>query len=219
QPRQGPPLPVQASYSCSVCLPLVFRSVGALDIYTPGSLEAVNGTDARLKCTFRSHSPVGQRLTVTWNFQAQPKGPTEFVFYYNDQPYPPSSGRFSGRVTWDGDIHRNDASVMLWNVNPNDNGTFQCHIRNPPDVDGAAGEIRLSVVTRGVFSEIHILALSVGAACLLMIVIVVVVVTCRHWRRMRQDKAREAVEMEMPEKEKLRDNQQEKGTPWRREDA
>lgn len=41
----------------------------AVEIYTSGALEAVNGTDVRLKCTFSSFAPVGDALTVTWNFR------------------------------------------------------------------------------------------------------------------------------------------------------
>uniref|UniRef100_A0A803T3E1 Myelin protein zero like 2 n=1 Tax=Anolis carolinensis TaxID=28377 RepID=A0A803T3E1_ANOCA len=120
-----------------------------MEIYTPGSLEVLNGTDVRLKCTFRSREPVGQRLVISWDFQSRDKSQTEFVFHYQDQAYPPQTGRFSGRVTWDGNAFKSDASIMLWNVGPGDNGTFFCHIKNPPDVDGVAGEIELSVVLKG----------------------------------------------------------------------
>nr|XP_020649790.1 myelin protein zero-like protein 2 isoform X2 [Pogona vitticeps] len=123
--------------------------VTAIEIYTPGSLEALNGTDVRLKCTFHSHIPVGRQLTVSWNFQSQTKSRTDFVLYYHEEIYPPLKGHFMGRVTWDGNVFKNDASIMIWNVNPSDNGTFQCQVKNPPDVDGVAGEIQLSVVMKG----------------------------------------------------------------------
>lgn len=51
----------------------------AVEIYTSRVLEAVNGTDARLKCTFSSFAPVGDALTVTWNFRPQDGGPEQFV--------------------------------------------------------------------------------------------------------------------------------------------
>lgn len=71
------------------------------------------------------------------------------VFYFHEQPYPATTGHFSGRVTWDGNIQNKDASLMLWNVSPADNGTFQCQVKNPPDVDGNIGEIQLAVVLKG----------------------------------------------------------------------
>ncbi|XP_062995102.1 myelin protein zero-like protein 2 [Elgaria multicarinata webbii] len=192
-----------------ICQLDVLWPVVAVEIFTPGSLEALNGTDVRLKCTFRSHSPIGRKLTVSWNFQSQTKGTMETVFYYNEQAYPPSTGRFADRVMWDGDAHRSDASIVIGNVRPSDNGTFQCHVKNPPDVDGAAGEIQLSVVLKVSFSEIHILALAIGTACLLMILVVVVVVVCRHRRRIREDKKTEMVETELPEKKMLKEVQEE----------
>lgn len=51
----------------------------AVEIYTSGALEAVNGTDIRLKCTFSSFAPVGDALTVTWNFRPRDGGREQFV--------------------------------------------------------------------------------------------------------------------------------------------
>lgn len=51
----------------------------AVEIYTSRVLEAVNGTDIRLKCTFSSFAPVGDALTVTWNFRPRDGGPEQFV--------------------------------------------------------------------------------------------------------------------------------------------
>lgn len=53
--------------------------VVAVEIYTSGALEAVNGTDVRLKCTFSSFAPVGDALTVTWNFRPRDGGREQFV--------------------------------------------------------------------------------------------------------------------------------------------
>ncbi|ETE56042.1 Myelin protein zero-like protein 2, partial [Ophiophagus hannah] len=49
--------------------------VAAMETFTPGSLEALNGTDVRLKCTFRSPVPAGPKLTVSWYFQSELKEP------------------------------------------------------------------------------------------------------------------------------------------------
>lgn len=58
---------------------LVPWPIAAVEIYTSRVLEAVNGTDVRLKCTFSSFAPVGDALTVTWNFRPQDGGPEQFV--------------------------------------------------------------------------------------------------------------------------------------------
>ncbi|XP_045432174.1 myelin protein zero-like protein 2 isoform X2 [Pipistrellus kuhlii] len=118
----------------------------AVEIYTSRVLEAVNGTDVRLKCKFSSFAPVGDALTVTWNFRPQDGGSEQFVFYYHMDPFQPTSGRFKDRVVWDGNTDRYDASIQLQRLRFDDNGTYTCQVKNPPDVDGLVGEIRLSVV-------------------------------------------------------------------------
>ncbi|XP_063167248.1 myelin protein zero-like protein 2 isoform X2 [Candoia aspera] len=187
---------------------LALGPVAAMEIYTPGALEVLNGTNVRLKCIFHSPFPVGQKLTVSWYFQSEMKEPLESVLYYNYQAYP--SGRFLGRLTWDGDVHKSDASVMLHNASPKDNGTFQCHVKNPPDVDGTIGEIQLSVVLKVNFSEVHILVLTIGISCAVMITILVVVVIWRHWRKMQQGKK---MEVDGSEQLRLEGGREEKETP------
>ncbi|NWV01785.1 MPZL2 protein, partial [Upupa epops] len=168
----------------------------AVEVHTSREVTAVNGTNLRLKCTFSSSSPISQDLTVTWNFQPEDLGSHEPVFCYLKEPYEPPTGRFKERVTWDGNIERNDASIVLWNLQPTDNGTFTCQVKNPPDVYGTIGEVQLRVVQKVQFSEIHFLAVAVGSACALMITGVIIVIVCRHRRKKAQEKA-EAVDTEL----------------------
>uniref|UniRef100_A0A8B9EAD6 Myelin protein zero like 2 n=1 Tax=Anser cygnoides TaxID=8845 RepID=A0A8B9EAD6_ANSCY len=125
--------------------------ITALEVYTSKEVDALNGTNLRLKCTFSSSSPISPQLSVTWNFQPEDLnlGPDETVFYYLKEPYKLSAGRFKGRATWDGNIERYDVSIVIWNLQPTDNGTFTCQVKNPPDVDGTIGEVRLRVVQKG----------------------------------------------------------------------
>lgn len=62
------------------------RHVSGIDIYTPSEVEAVNGTNVKLKCTFTSTHPVSlQSVTVSWNFRPINSGVDESVcrnFYY-----------------------------------------------------------------------------------------------------------------------------------------
>ncbi|KFO31082.1 Myelin protein zero-like protein 2 [Fukomys damarensis] len=170
--------------------------IAAVEIYTSGALEAVNGTDVRLKCTFSSFAPVGDALTVTWNFRPRDGGPEQFVFYYHVDPFKPMSGRFKDRVVWDGNLDRCDVSIILWKLQFDDNGTYTCQVKNPPDVDGLIGAIRLSVVQTVQFSEIYFLALAIGSACGLMVIIVIVVVLVQHFRKKRwADRAHRVVEI------------------------
>ncbi|XP_040114032.1 myelin protein zero-like protein 2 [Oryx dammah] len=185
--------------------------IAAVEIYTPRVLEAVNGTDIRLKCTFSSFAPVGDALTVTWNFRPRDGGPEQFVFYYHVDPFKPMSGRFKDRVAWDGNPERYDVSILLWKLQFDDNGTYTCQVKNPPDVDGLIGEIQLSVVQTVRFSEIHFLALAIGSACALMVIIVIVVVLFQHFRKKRRaERAHKVVEIKPKEEEKL--NQEKKAS-------
>ncbi|XP_075404895.1 myelin protein zero-like protein 2 [Tenrec ecaudatus] len=188
-----------------------FGPTAAMEIYTPRVLEAVNGTDARLKCTFSSFAPVGEALTVTWNFRPRDGGSEQFVFYFHQGPYGARIGRFKDRVVWDGNLDRYDVSIILWKLQFDDNGTYTCHVKNPPDVDGLIGEIRLSVVQTVQFSEIHFLTMAIGSACALMILIVIAVVLVQHFRKKRSaDRAHKVVEIKPQEDERL--NQEKKAS-------
>ncbi|XP_078394164.1 myelin protein zero-like protein 2 [Cetorhinus maximus] len=134
----------------AVTLTGVFE-VGAIEIYTGGSVEARNGSEQRLRCTFRSSAPVSKQTTVTWQFWPLENGNGESIFYYLQQPYPPTTGRFKGRVAWSGDIWKKDASIIVSELQFTDNGTFHCTVMNPPDVHGVAGEIKLRVVHKGLW--------------------------------------------------------------------
>uniref|UniRef100_A0A8B9ED57 Myelin protein zero like 2 n=1 Tax=Anser cygnoides TaxID=8845 RepID=A0A8B9ED57_ANSCY len=184
--------------------------ITALEVYTSKEVDALNGTNLRLKCTFSSSSPISPQLSVTWNFQPEDLnlGPDETVFYYLKEPYKLSAGRFKGRATWDGNIERYDVSIVIWNLQPTDNGTFTCQVKNPPDVDGTIGEVRLRVVQKVHFSEIHFLAIAIGSACILMIIVVTVVIICRHHRKKKQEKT-----TEVREKEKLKIREEKEATP------
>lgn len=181
----------------------------AVEIYTSRVLEAVNGTDVRLKCTFSSFAPVGDALTVTWNFRPRNGGPEQFVFYYHVDPFRPMRGHFKDRVVWDGNLQRYDVSIILWKLQFDDNGTYTCQVKNPPDVDGLIGEIQLSVVQTVRFSEIYFLTLAIGSACTLMVIIVIVVVLFQHFRKKRwAERAHKVVELKSKEEERL--NQEKK---------
>lgn len=64
-------------------MPAVFPAalwpVAAMEVHTSKEVNAVNGTNLRLKCTFSSSSPISQHLSVTWNFQPEDLGSHELV--------------------------------------------------------------------------------------------------------------------------------------------
>ncbi|XP_070699291.1 myelin protein zero-like protein 2b [Pempheris klunzingeri] len=164
------------------------RHVSGIDIYTPNELEAVNGTNVKLKCTFTSTHPVSlQSVIVTWNFRGINSGSDESVFYYHEVAYPPLSGRFKGHAVWSGDIVRRDASITLHEVPPTFNGTYICQVRNRPDVHGSNGEIVLRVVDKVSLSEIGILAAAAGGACGVILILLCIVMAVKFYRRKGMD--------------------------------
>ncbi|KAL6098956.1 mpzl2 [Pungitius sinensis] len=160
------------------------RHVTGIEIYTPKEVEAVNGTNVKLKCTFSSSHPVSTTsVTVSWNFRPIGSGTEETVFYYQDEAYPPMTGRFKDHAVWSGDIMKRDVSITLHEVPPTFNGTYICQVRNLPDVHGSNGEIILKVVNKASFSEIAILAAAAGGACAVILVLLCIFVAVKYYRR------------------------------------
>ncbi|XP_041090951.1 myelin protein zero-like protein 2b [Polyodon spathula] len=176
---------------CTFLCGIAVSDVCAVEVYTPVELQAVNGTDARLKCTFTSSAPISVQASVSWNFRPLSGGIEESVFYYQEQPYTPTSGKFKGRAVWSGDIRRGDASITIRDLKFSDNGTYSCHVKNPPeDVHGQAGELQLRVVSTVSHSEMKILLGAMGGAIVLAIVLIVTVASiraCRQHRRQRTE--------------------------------
>ncbi|XP_034058692.1 myelin protein zero-like protein 2 [Gymnodraco acuticeps] len=124
--------------------------VSGMYVYTSGDVEAVNGTDVRLKCTFQSSASINpDSIVISWSFRPLKPGREQSVFHYQQKPYPPLEGIFRKRVSWAGDVMGRDASIILQQVKFTYNGTYICQVKNPPDVHGTVGEIRFRVVTTG----------------------------------------------------------------------
>ncbi|XP_061774955.1 myelin protein zero-like protein 2 isoform X2 [Nerophis ophidion] len=169
-------------------------------IYTAGDVEAVNGTDVRLKCTFQSSSAINPDvISISWSFRPLKPGREESVFHYQQKPYPPMEGIFRRRITWAGDVMGGDASIIIQQVKFTYNGTYMCQVKNPPDVHGTVGEIRLRVVTTASFSELLLLALAVGGGIAVVVLLLIIIVSCRRCKRKRQ---RREGEVEAPRKAK-----------------
>ncbi|XP_070685860.1 myelin protein zero-like protein 2 [Pempheris klunzingeri] len=161
--------------------------VSGMRIYTSSDMEAVNGTDVRLKCTFHSSSPINPTsIVISWTFRPLKPGREESVFHYQQRPYPPVDGIFRKRVVWAGDIMGRDASIIIQQVKFTYNGTYTCQVKNPPDVHGTVGEIRLRVVTTASFSELLLLALAIGGGIAAVVILLIIIVSCRRCKKRTQ---------------------------------
>uniref|UniRef100_A0A3P8UTN1 Myelin protein zero like 2 n=1 Tax=Cynoglossus semilaevis TaxID=244447 RepID=A0A3P8UTN1_CYNSE len=188
------------SLSLSLCA-LGVLQVRGIRVYTSGEMEAVNGTDARLKCTFESSAPINvNSVVITWTFRPLKPGQEESVFHYQQQPYPPLEGIFKKRIVWAGDIMGQDASIIIREVKFTYNGTYVCQVKNPPDVHGQVGEIRLRVVTTASFSEILRLVLIIAGSIAGVLILLVIVMSCRRCKKKGQRQLQDNVEA--PRKER-----------------
>ncbi|XP_075695047.1 myelin protein zero-like protein 2 [Rhinoderma darwinii] len=181
----------------------LIAAVSTMEVFTSKELQAKNGTDTRLKCTFSSTEQLGDEVTVSWTFRPLSGGKSESVFYFHREPYPPTDGRFQNRAVWDGNTKRSDASIVIRNIQQTDNGTYLCQVKNPPDSHGEMGEIMLSVVDQVKFSEIMLLVLIIGVGSVVIIPIVITVVLCRYYRKQRTHSTAVSV---MECREKLNDD-------------
>lgn len=60
---------------------------------------------------------------------------------------PLRSDRFGERVTFVGNLDKNDLSITLSDVQVEDVGIYNCYVRNPPDRIQGHGVIQFNVVT------------------------------------------------------------------------
>ncbi|KAG1958911.1 myelin protein zero-like protein 2b [Pimephales promelas] len=196
-------------YLCSALCALVLSGVyqvKGMEVFTSSELEAVNGTNVRLKCTFKSTLPLSEeRTSVSWSFKPLGKTTAEMIFHYQEIVYPPMDGLFKDHAVWSGDVMNGDGSITLQDVQFNFNGTYSCQVRNPPDIQGFASEISLRVVQKVSFSEIGILAIAVGGSIGFILIILTIYIIVRVFRRRDYDKG---VEMEdHRSKEMLRESE------------
>lgn len=57
------------------------------------------------------------------------------------------SDRFGDRVMFAGNLEKNDLSITLSDVQVDDEGIYNCYVKNPPDRILGHGVITLNVVT------------------------------------------------------------------------
>uniref|UniRef100_H3BFW9 Myelin protein zero like 3 n=1 Tax=Latimeria chalumnae TaxID=7897 RepID=H3BFW9_LATCH len=151
----------------------------AMDVTTDPEVTGYIGEQVELKCTFRSSVPVSQKLTVTWFYRPQSGGtvPVE-VFFYQSMVYPSQTGPFKDRISWIGNVDKGDASIAIKNLTVNDNGTFSCTVKNPPDVYSELRTIILTITTRGKLgrwlSAVSVLSLLVLIPSLVVVTVMLV---------------------------------------------
>ncbi|XP_044057317.1 myelin protein zero-like protein 3 [Siniperca chuatsi] len=135
--------------------------VSSITVSTPAELHASKGDAVTLSCTFTSTSRPTSKMTVDWSYRPQSGGLPQTFFHFSSRAFPPLDGQFTGRIRWQGSPARGEASIYLINATLNDNGTFTCSVRNPPDVHGSPTSHTVLTVTPKVpsirFSDVAVL--------------------------------------------------------------
>ncbi|XP_038548781.1 myelin protein zero-like protein 3 isoform X1 [Micropterus salmoides] len=138
RPRQGNKVTVQNVVLLLYLVGLFALSpVSSITVSSPAELHASKGDTVTLSCTFTSTSRPTSKMTVNWSYRPQSGGTPWTFFHFSSKAFPPQDGQFAGRIRWQGSPARGDASISLINATLNDNGTFTCAVRNPPDVHGS----------------------------------------------------------------------------------
>ncbi|XP_054569953.1 myelin protein zero-like protein 1 [Eptesicus fuscus] len=156
-------------------LGLLTAGVSALEVHTPKEIYVANGTRGKLPCTFKSATTTSRLTTASWSFQPEGSLTTVSFFHYSEGQvyigdYPP----LKDRVTWAGDLHKEDASINIENMQFVHNGTYICDVKNPPDIVGYPGYIRLYVVDKEVSPRFPVWAV-VGTVTAVVVVLTLLV--------------------------------------------
>ncbi|XP_056600721.1 myelin protein P0 isoform X2 [Triplophysa dalaica] len=130
----------------SVVLLGIASQCTAISVYTNWEKHALLGSDVRLSCSFFSWHWTSSEVTFSWSYRADGAKESIAIFHYtNGAPYIATKGPFKDRLDFVGNPNRRDGSIMIRNVDFNDNGTFSCDAKNPPDIMGHPSNVRLLV--------------------------------------------------------------------------
>uniref|UniRef100_A0A8C5WIU8 V-set and immunoglobulin domain-containing protein 1 n=1 Tax=Leptobrachium leishanense TaxID=445787 RepID=A0A8C5WIU8_9ANUR len=111
-------------FHCSVCLSQVTMPVRAVN--------ATVGQNVTLQCTYSPAESITDNLVIQWSVVEATSQHTNYVstVYYFQNGKPHSSGRFVNRVI--GTNTPGNASITIFNLEPQDTGTYTCEVMNSP---------------------------------------------------------------------------------------
>ncbi|XP_015242555.1 PREDICTED: myelin protein P0 isoform X2 [Cyprinodon variegatus] len=147
----------------------------AISIYTGWERHALVGSDIRLSCSFFSWRFVSDDVSFSWSYR--PDGSRESIaiaHYAGGEPYTDNKGPFKDRVEFVGNPKNRDGSILLKNLDLNDNGTFTCDAKNPPDIVGRPSSVRLLVFEQLPIQAGVITGAIIGVVLGLLVLIVVI---------------------------------------------
>ncbi|TRY86688.1 hypothetical protein DNTS_025805 [Danionella cerebrum] len=162
--------------------------VTSMDVLVPSQINALNGTNVKIPCTFTSCYKLDpSKFIMNWTYQ-ETTNSTEDMFMVYKNPYkmlPVKSNRFGERVMFSGNLDKNDLSITILDVKLMDEGIYNCYVRNPPDRIAGHGIIQFVVLTELPPPRDSTIAVAIGASVggmLALLILSMVVVKCirRH---------------------------------------
>ncbi|XP_041667933.1 sodium channel subunit beta-2 [Cheilinus undulatus] len=159
-----------------------------MDVTVSSKINALNGTTVKIPCTFTScYRMDATKFAMNWTYQESLNDTEEmFMTYFRKKGMVPlRSDRFGDRVTFAGVLEKNDLSITLSDVQLDDEGFYNCYVRNPPDRNQGHGVIELIVVTELPPPKDSTIAVAIGASVgglLALLILSMVIVKClrRH---------------------------------------
>ncbi|XP_059187206.1 sodium channel subunit beta-2 [Centropristis striata] len=173
-----------------------------MDVIIPNSINALNGTTIKIPCTFTScYKMDATKFAMNWTYQ-ETLNDTEdmFMTYHKKRGMVPlRSDRFGDRVMFAGNLDKNDLSITLSDVQIEDEGIYNCYVRNPPDRIQGHGVLKLNVVTELPPPRDSTIAVAIGASvggALALLILSMVVVKCLRRHRKQELISEEKMEEE-----------------------
>ncbi|XP_044058886.1 sodium channel subunit beta-2 [Siniperca chuatsi] len=193
---------VQLVSAALLLLLLSLSGCSSMDVLVPNNINALNGTTVKIPCTFTScYKMDATKFAMNWTYQESLNDTEEMfmTFYRKKGMVPLRLYRFGERVTFVGNLDKNDLSITLSDVQLEDEGIYNCYVRNPPDRIQGHGVIQLSVVTELPPPRDSTIAVAIGASvggALALLILSMVVVKCLRRHRKQELISEEKMEEE-----------------------
>lgn len=188
--------------SALLLLLLSLSGCSCMDVLVPTNIDALNGTTIKIPCTFNSCYKIDiTKFAMNWTYQETLNDTEEmFMTYYKKRGMVAlRPDRFGDRVTFVGNLDKNDLSITLSEVQLEDEGIYNCYVRNPPDRIQGLGVIKLKVVTELPPPRDSTIAVAIGASvggALALLILSMVVVKCLRRHRKQELISEEKMEEE-----------------------
>ncbi|XP_075460329.1 sodium channel regulatory subunit beta-2 isoform X1 [Ascaphus truei] len=176
--RASPPSPVPVLLSIGLSI----LAVCGMEVSVPSTVYALNGSDIRLTCSFNSCYKMDNKLfSMNWTYRSCENCSEETFIQYDKKIINLRLDRFQNRVEFSGNPSKNNVSVVIREVQLNDEGEYHCYVLNPPDRHKGTGKIRLKVLTEVPPERDSTVAVLVGATVggfLAVVILILVIVKC-----------------------------------------